>query len=719
MFRMFRMILLVCALLTWAFAYAQQAESDSSANRFLRMQNGYVDVGSEYGLNPLIVIDEQPALNFFTRGGTGLDVKQLPFRMSWSYNTNPAMLGINNYFRVEFDARTYMDRLEQAKGKQLNEIGKRKDSLMMASRHLQQKMMFLQSMSPKSAYSSFYRQEMERVYKQQGRKLPPHQMPDTTLLWSPQDVQQHLPFADIAGMPQNPLDLNQPSVEWLQWYKGYRNQTTAQYEQMSAEQQKKLAQLNHLEDSLRGLQDKYTNSKLGKYFSGVRSMQIGLQYPMQSEFLVRGVALRGLSMEYERNKKYLWICGGQTINQLIRSRNLLDNQTDLQQTLYNFFDFDGNAGGRKLVALKGGVGEKDGTHLYIGGMYAQGLSTQYLISTQLNDTLADDPDRVQNVVMEIDGQWKFAKSHRLQLLYGRSGLGSAKNGGLDSAVNSFIRMHEPVNAGLLRYIGNYGKAKTDVKAMLRYIDPQFRSLGLFGLRADNLRYELQLNLRMIKKWPVKLRMRNDQDNIRWLSDYTNRLSTAGVQVTGRLSKTVRLNVSFDPLILRLTSRDSGLIMNNINYIANGNLVWTPRVKKGGLQASANGMYFRLYDGTRNNQFANAGAVVHWNDQKFHASAGVNGFFTDTTGVVKQQLLVNVNGGMRFKSGFLVDCSVKIMLNNGFDPGGFINMFVPVNKRIGFGINIEKFVYGDYFNVFNYDEWKKFPYLASANLRVNW
>src|SRR5690606_15695329 len=95
---------------------------------------------------------------------------------------------------------------------------------------------------------------------------------------------------------------------------------------------------------------------------------------------------------------YIAATHGKTINNIFFTNNLVNNNLNAVRNLYNFFDFNNIEDGRKVTALKLGYGSKEGTHLFVGGLYGVGRVSYF-------DSLRTDVER--NLVLEMDGRVKY------------------------------------------------------------------------------------------------------------------------------------------------------------------------------------------------------------------------------------------------------------------------------------------------------------------------
>jgi hypothetical protein len=102
-------------LLSSSITFAQN-DSVSKLTTFIKatFPQGSITAGYDYGLLPFLVqVNPPPQGNFKTHGNFTIQAKSLPFNASFFYSSVGTISGLNNYFRIQFDAQRYQQHLKE------------------------------------------------------------------------------------------------------------------------------------------------------------------------------------------------------------------------------------------------------------------------------------------------------------------------------------------------------------------------------------------------------------------------------------------------------------------------------------------------------------------------------------------------------------------------------------------------------------------------------
>src|SRR6185312_1404779 len=356
----------------------------------------------------------------------GIEAFKLPFNVTYFYSTFQGIPGLNNYFRVAFDANRFRQQeIQQIQGKESSLVSK-KDSLSGIRKTLMEKMYFLSALKSQMINPNSFTPKVNT---------------DVTGKTSINSLS-----SDTAGMKNNISNKGSDSL------KG-----NSQNEQFSVNQANK--DERKLKDSLRkidSLESTYTKrleeiekmidqadkrinqydkatkqydaegkqalmsemSPAKKFFATTDRLEIGMVYPSFSTFMVNGLPLNGILLEKQNRDFYFATTAGVTVNNLLMSSNALQNNLTMARNLYNFFDFGNVSSGRRVMAIKTGYGQKEGTHIYIGYMRGWGLIS-YMDSAYL-DAPNSKSSREQNEVVELDGRIKIGNHQSINAVVAKS-----------------------------------------------------------------------------------------------------------------------------------------------------------------------------------------------------------------------------------------------------------------------------------------------------------
>ncbi|HXP52932.1 MAG TPA: hypothetical protein VN922_23510, partial [Bacteroidia bacterium] len=392
--------------------------------------HGSISAGYDYGVLPF-ASDLQVPMGYFHSEGQGqFSIATLPFNGSFYYSDIKNISGLNNYFRVTFDVQKFS---QQYLGKAAQQEEQIRNQLMQAYKSrqaAQQKLLYLESSIGQS------------VVKMPGTPQMPNA--NTGALGKAEGVvtnavgdtikkdEKGLKSDTING-PKGGNLIKSDSAALAKSLKSSLTKDTAgilkndsskteieKYKKEIEKYDKLIEKYNHQLNTLKNTasamerNNPYIN-KVYNIMGGIKKFEIGLCYPNYSTFMLNGMAVKGLNIEYQKEGVFTSFTEGTTVNTLLFTNNSVQNRLINMQNYYNMFDFNSVQNGRKVIAGKIGLGEKEGTHFFIGLLYGTGLPSYVSTST------TTVPDGIsKNYVLELDGQWALNKNNILSLVYGKS-----------------------------------------------------------------------------------------------------------------------------------------------------------------------------------------------------------------------------------------------------------------------------------------------------------
>ncbi|MFZ5553165.1 MAG: hypothetical protein ACOZCO_08630 [Bacteroidota bacterium] len=681
---------------------AQDSISTTKKNSFFK-SSGTIGLGYDYGFIPFAQSVTPPAGYFKTDGNFSLIIKDIPFNATFFYTNLKNINGLNNYFRVSFDAQAYRqiisERINTGKEKYLKQV----PDLQNRYQLLQQKIIGVTHFEKNPEYFFNLPDSLKFPQIPDSLKEVPSVKPDIDIpeIDSAQYLQKFQLFKDsLKNQKEIYLSQSDSISNLIEKYKSLANETVLPFDQQDV-------------DSL-----KY-NTKLERWFGNVRKLDIGMCYPSHSTFLVNNIPVKGLNFEYETSNYYYAITAGTTINNLLFTNNIIQNNLQNTQNLFNFFDFNNPQQGRKIIAAKAGFGKKEGDHFYVGVLYGMGMQSYYYDSTQ---TVSSNNLKEHNVVMELDGKIKPKKWLELSAVYGKSSIRPLSDES-DTANSSLTQLFSSFrsNAMLGKAIFSINKIKTNVSVTVRWIDPFFRSYGVGFMRSDNLRYEIKTDHRFGKKIKAGLYYRKDENNILNFFNYTTILHSGGASVQYRINKQYSLRGNFNPVFQYSFDAANENTYTNQNYIANVSVSYNKRIKRLSMVTNLIGSYYKLFNGASNTNYTNLCLTNAVNYKKFSHSLSASLFMTNgIDSVGGNTFLLYDDVSFAFKNITLTG-GVKYSQHLVYGDQFGYNMRVNgrINKNLSLELRGEKLVLGDFYNSIGIDLYRIYPYIWSGRVIINW
>ena len=716
----------LCPIVLWSQndSISNTVSEKSKLKQRLLSISGTVGLGYDYGLLPFISDAAPPQGNFVADGYLNVSIKNIPIGASYYYSSVGTISGLNNYFRFHFDAQKYKQELKE---KLLKKKGAKLEQLKDVEGYKQKVLKQLNYL------------EMIKQGKIKPKGLDAASLPNISSLININSIpglgglpldQQSLSIAaqdSLTGLLPDTDDLKDSLSQFTDEVDNYKQEVQGRITTLK----NVLAKVEKIQSSLNkyknmDVNDMYNDpemvkgapgyqSRLSKVLAYTQKLEVGLCYPNHSFFTIARTPLRGFNFEYQKGKKFLAFTHGRTINNLLYSTNLVQNNLSTVRNLYNFFDFRNVDASRRITAVKFGYGEKLGTHVYVGLMHGYG-KTSYLDSTS--------SAKEHNVVAEIDVQWKLDKRQLLSLCYGRSYL-QANNVNFDGEsqkINGFFDLGERTNAAMLSYELDLPKQRSELTAKLRYVDPFFRSLGLGYLRADNLRYELKYKQRIGRKFKLGGFIRHEQDNLLKLYDYQNQLFSFGLTADAKPTKGMLLRLDLRPIVHNFNADQDSISGSNRNWIANFVTSYRRRIKKHSyFDITGVYGYYQLFNGEDNNTYQNINVTANLQvKEKWTFAASYGQFISSDTAVIPINNLLGIETGVQLNKISLTGSGKMAIANQPGEDVQFgygVHAKIKVIKRARLELTAERLVIGDFYNSLLITNVEDFPYYFNTTIRI--
>ncbi len=688
--------------------------------KLIPQTHGNISAGYDYGIIPFAAKTGFPIGYYSSQGNVGVSALGLPLNLTYYYSSLTNVAGLNNYFRVSFDPLKYKETLQQNAYQKIDKEKAKLSQLMNMQQLLQQKLSYSESMLqniPSQASLNSKLQTYTSKYNVNQYSFDSLQVVGVNGKDSLKAIKSNKSKSILLAYTDSLINLTNK-------LKGYDSVTKkiVQYKQDLETIQKQVHAINNRLEFLQNPQQALQNNnpylkKSEAVLSGVKTLDIGLCYPNYSAFLVNGSTLKGVNLEWEK-KLYFAFTFGKTINTVLTTNNIIQNQLQTGRNLYNFFDFNNVRDSRKIMAVKFGIGKKESTHIYAGFLYGVGLPSY------LNTSLPESMEK--NVAIELDGKIAMGSSNSLDVVVGKSALYQTGISEIpERSASQYILSKFRSNAALVRYNSSIQRTKTKITLMGRLVDPFFKSYGVGFMRSDNLRYEFKIEQEITNKIKFTAFYRKDRDNLLNTSLYTTNLQTMGANLFIKVNKRFMIRAAYTPVVQNIASKDSMKYNKQyLNNISNLVLTYSPRFIK--INSFFNAMYsYYQFAGTggKNNNFQNynlSNTTIF--SPSFKMNIAANGFFNNSSDSLNSNTLM-ASGNITYmgKNGTSLTLGVKYATNKLIQnqTGGLLKINIPIIKYIHAEIQAEKLVLGDFYNSYNMVEIKKFPYYGYGKIIISW
>jgi hypothetical protein len=676
---------------------------------------GNISVGYEYGILPFVADNTRPTGGFKSEGVISISAFSIPLDVIYFYTSIKNTVGLNNYFRVSYNADRYKDQMSKKLNDETNINYKKLDKLQLQQQKNLQKIEYLKLLQGSQVYD-------KSVIKQD-------------YLHQDSINEQHKGYNSNFNNPMSETDTVGKKDSILNTYKNkYYPKTNSEkkdsvtnelntwkgkYDSINEE----IIKVRSIIASSKSLQENPTQlsnpylSKTDQFLSHIKKFEIGLCNPSYSTFLISNMPLQGINVEYVKSNNFLGISYGTTVNNLLYDPNSLHGMLQGVRNLYNYFDFSNLSVGRKIVVLKGGPGMIENSHFHIGIQIGKGQAGYVYAFPEA----ASADHKESNLVLEVDAKYKFSEALNVDLIIGKS---SVKDGDLSSNLlnNAFTEVASTYRsyAALFRVNTGIKKTNTKVSGTVRWIDPFFKSFGVGFLRTDNIRYEIKADQPINKKIRYSITYRHESDNLLNLYAYKNKLQSINNTLSVKLNRKLNFRFNYTPLFRELKIGE--VITKDRNHIFGAVVSYLPKFKKANVQF--NGIYCKNIV-TADSLNINYESLTYSHQLQFNSGVG-NGVniswfrnnLSDTLGNDIYFFTSNISYSTRKQNKFSIGGKLALSKKTFPQYGFSIKLGIRIYKGIYWETEGEKIIIGEYYNSFMVEQMKKFPYYCSTRLILN-
>lgn len=692
---------------------------------------GNLSLGYDYGFLPYTINMPSPASAIKTEGRIGLDLFNIPLDVTFFYSSQKNLIGLNNYFRISYNADRYKDKLSNKLTGNLDSYKNQLGDLNSQKQQLMQKMAYtdyLSSISPDKwpidttiNKPNIQVKQLPELNLDTNKTATNFNKPDSSLInnYVKKDTLKNNPsYSKADSIAQKAIYYKNKSDSVIKLYDTYKSK----YDLLNDSAKKTQVKINELETLTNSGYAPYLSklpyfNKVQNFLSGIKKFDLGLCYPNYSTFLANNIPVRGINIEYQKNNRFFGFTYGTTVSTLLYNNKNIDGFLQNVRNSYNYFDINNLAAGRKILSVKFGIGTKENNHFFVGFLIGKGLNS-YLNPSSTD--IAFKP-KESNLVIEADVRQKLLKNTYLDIALGKSSLQESDlNMEVIRTAAKEVFSNFRSYAFLVKVSTKITQTKSNLTFSVRWVDPFFKSFGIGFIRSDNMRYEVKLDQPLGKALRYTGMFRYEEDNLLKLLNYKNTFYSINNTISYKVKRGLMLRIGYTPLI-RTLNGDNYHIQNK-NSITTGIITFTPKSRN--VQKQFNFLYNYYLVNTDSTQinFQNF-AYYHQISFKggFKTGLNVSWFKNNLKDSTSNNVFLGVlDVGYQFKNGstFTIAGKSAYKLNGQFYPGFILKSNIKLAKSFFWENQIEKFIVGDLFNGYDLNNLKKFPYYCSTKIILN-
>ena len=503
---------------------------------------GSIALGYEYGFPSDMNPYRSSVGTYYIKGKAEVQPLGVPVLIEGNYYQYSVRPETQNYFRVSFDKNSFK---EQVKAKQkacLSSIDSKRESLTQMKGF---------SKADLGAYSY--------SLGQTGFELPGSGYYNGTenyddLLQNPLSNME-LPGTSLPDLELNPdvhLNLNAPpdSVQLpdslSQDISGLSNEAKLKQDSLINGVMLAKSRLDSIDQTISSLNKYQSIVKDGgsTYTKGlkdklqhIQKFQLGQTNPFFSTFMLSGVPVNGVTVQYESKTREFNFTHGQVITPMWAP--LTQRQDVVRNILGDVIPAWNNIGDR-ITSGTWAITKTEDLEVHFGGLY--GLDKFRDLGTAPLEGGYTYPAR--SGVGEVSGLWKLNPDHEFKWAYARSEYFES-NGASEVSTNA-DKASSGGNAFQLGWNGSFVKTNTQVKLEWSRIEPLFRSLGNPFLRDDMSKLTGSISQKF-KRLNLGISGRGQRNNLLRNADFTTRLYQVNYMAQFKISRSLSGSLNYVPV----------------------------------------------------------------------------------------------------------------------------------------------------------------------------
>ncbi len=433
-------------------------------------------------------------------------------------------------------------------------------------------------------------------------------------------------------------------------------------------------------------------SPIAKFISDFRSFGVGTTYPSYSPLTIQGIPLTGLNFEYNPGGFYIALAGAK-------------NLKAIENTSFT----------RQLYSGRIGYGQKDKSHFYFTGMYA-------------NDNAGSITVDSSNQLLKPNSNYLFGIEGRLNLLNEKLTIEAEAVGSMltrdnrdpdleNKSIPGFVKniFHPKISSQvdysyIVKTVFNNEKSKTKLSAQVKMIGPGFVTLGNPSLRGDKLEVETRLEQKLVNN-QVTVR-----GSLKWLRDNLIKSRSAtttniipSLMVNLNFKKILYVMLSYMPVFMKNDAQSSELkfdYKSHLFMLSSGHNV---TIGKSFLNSSLSYTYNTASSLDSASGYTSHGLTLNETfsfEFPLSLSAGFSAQFFDY--VNDYSRVLSFDGNINYTFEEIITNTLGIGKSVDKDKNGklylYLGTVLNIIKGVTLDIRAEKNLYNDWLkNVNNYDE----------------
>lgn len=483
---------------------------------------GQVEAGGGHGPLPYSA-DVQKPWNAYARGELGMDVVGMPLKVTFDLGTDIPQRGPRNRIRLMVDRDRLVERVRWKQADTLQHVHAQLDSL--------------------KDVRAAMRRELNGIGSQRAG-LSMDGLPVAPSAPSLSDTLPPVPDGLIGGVPQHEHQLDSLRDREA----GIERSLRSIEERIAALERLEQRQASVVNASQEG------ESMFQGLLSGIKRLEVGSCSPGRSEFLIDGVDMQGVSLQYERNNVLLSFDRGRVLDETWRTDAASERLRRLNESL--FLADVSDLSPRQLTVVRAGLGTFAGSHVIVG--YLSGRRT-----IQPPGMFPIDPSagKEVNQVLEADMAYVVNEHHTVRLVVASSIL-DTRTPGAEEAVrpttSDLFRVDEDADhAAKVIWSSSFDRTRTSVEVEGRTVSSDFQSFGLGFLRSGAKAVETRVSQQVGKK--VRLRFRGTREVRDGLGAApSSTLSRGQLRSDYRVSRLLTLRASVMPVLVVVGASEGSL-----------------------------------------------------------------------------------------------------------------------------------------------------------------
>jgi len=670
----------------------------------LKSTTGNLQSDFSYGLLTSYVGPETNRPLFCNRksGDLGLNVAGIPISLAFNYSTLKNPIGVNNYFRFSVDFDQWKDLEAKKKSELQSKIVENQNKILESQGKLKGKMGFAEILIQKLQIEQT--QLLTKIENENIEKIRNEHKLDT--LETIQKYQSRIDSVELQiierkkQFEENKVKLDKLKRRYVELLEIYENYETI-YEN-----------LNNRKDLINEKLNPELMTQAPSFLNSIKKVNIGLVYPQTSGISKNSIPMKGLELEFQKKNWFTSVSAGASMNNLFVSNNVIQNQLYNTQNLFNNFDFQNIKTSRLLANIKSGLGTKEGKHILLGVRYSD---TNPFAKFGSGDSL----NHAGSLGIELDTRLssRLFPNSLLDVVYGKTSSNETDSSISKPTLFNTLFSSTRTNYGLVSFTQNFIKMRSRVTVSMRFIDP-FANMTDFGIvQANNRRLELKSNHDISKKMSIGLNYREDRNNLDHNSDSTLLIVMYGTNISGEVFNKLNYFGSLNYLI-QDNNREQSSSFENTNYMASAGLNVTLTPFGYNTVLSMNYSSYKLTTVNQNGNYTNYGLEYLVVLDSCTNTLTLNRFISNTDLLgYENSLIIGDEFKLKFKkTEMLAGLKMGITNTYGNQFGGKLEISTAISKSILWKIGGEKFVLGNFYNSYDLQRFKKFPYVLTTSIK---